>query len=139
MDLTLRLLDSANPITSNRIRSFFFLFLVFSADEFVIVFFLLNHNYFSTTSLCPSPPLLSQKRRSKYNTNIETMTGTNGNGNGNGSARVGTSTVKQGLAQMLKGGVIVSSHPCVGDGIDIVEWFREKRYISFLFKTTNEN
>jgi len=34
------------------------------------------------------------------------MTGTNGNGNG--SARVGTSTVKQGLAQMLKGGVIVS-------------------------------
>lgn len=36
------------------------------------------------------------------------MTGTNGNGNGNGSARVGTSTVKQGLAQMLKGGVIVS-------------------------------
>jgi hypothetical protein len=37
------------------------------------------------------------------------MTGTNGNGNGsNGNARVGTSTVKQGLAQMLKGGVIVS-------------------------------
>jgi hypothetical protein len=36
------------------------------------------------------------------------MTETNGNGNGNGSARVGTSTVKQGLAQMLKGGVIVS-------------------------------
>merc|ERR550514_1542455 len=37
------------------------------------------------------------------------MTGTNGNGNGNGngSARVGTSTVKQGLAQMLKGGVIM--------------------------------
>ena len=34
------------------------------------------------------------------------MTETNGNGNGN--ARVGTSTVKQGLAQMLKGGVIVS-------------------------------
>ena len=38
------------------------------------------------------------------------MAGTNGNGNGNGNghARVGTSTVKQGLAQMLKGGVIVS-------------------------------
>jgi hypothetical protein len=36
------------------------------------------------------------------------MTGSNGNSNGNGSARVGTSTVKQGLAQMLKGGVIVS-------------------------------
>jgi pyridoxal biosynthesis lyase PdxS len=37
------------------------------------------------------------------------MSGSNGsNGNGNGSARVGTSTVKQGLAQMLKGGVIVS-------------------------------
>jgi len=33
------------------------------------------------------------------------MTGTNGNGNG---ARVGTDRVKQGLAQMLKGGVIVS-------------------------------
>jgi pyridoxal biosynthesis lyase PdxS len=29
--------------------------------------------------------------------------------NGNGSARVGTVTVKQGLAQMLKGGVIVSA------------------------------
>ena len=34
------------------------------------------------------------------------MTATNGNSNG--SAKVGTSTVKQGLAQMLKGGVIVS-------------------------------
>jgi pyridoxal 5'-phosphate synthase pdxS subunit len=33
------------------------------------------------------------------------MSGTNGNGNG--SAVVGTSTVKQGLAQMLKGGVIM--------------------------------
>ena len=33
------------------------------------------------------------------------MTATNGT---NGSAKVGTSTVKQGLAQMLKGGVIVS-------------------------------
>jgi len=46
------------------------------------------------------------------------MTGSNngnGNGNGNGSTRVGTSTVKQGLAQMLKGGVIVSAvllDPC---------------------------
>jgi pyridoxal 5'-phosphate synthase pdxS subunit len=36
------------------------------------------------------------------------MTGTNGNGNGNGAPKVGTDTVKQGLAQMLKGGVIVS-------------------------------
>ena len=36
------------------------------------------------------------------------MTGTNGNGNGNG-ATIGTSRVKQGLAQMLKGGVIVSA------------------------------
>ena len=35
------------------------------------------------------------------------MTGTNGNGNG---AKIGTDKVKQGLAQMLKGGVIVSSH-----------------------------
>ena len=34
------------------------------------------------------------------------MTGTNGNGNG--VPRVGTDTVKMGLAQMLKGGVIVS-------------------------------
>jgi pyridoxal biosynthesis lyase PdxS len=33
---------------------------------------------------------------------------TESNGNGNGSARVGTTIVKQGLAQMLKGGVIVS-------------------------------
>jgi len=39
----------------------------------------------------------------------EKMTGANNgsNGNGNGAARVGTSTVKQGLAQMLKGGVIM--------------------------------
>ena len=36
------------------------------------------------------------------------MAGTNGNGNGNGAPKVGTDTVKQGLAQMLKGGVIVS-------------------------------
>ena len=38
------------------------------------------------------------------------MAGTNGNGNGNGNGapKVGTDTVKQGLAQMLKGGVIVS-------------------------------
>ena len=35
------------------------------------------------------------------------MTGTNGNGNG---AKIGTDKVKQGLAQMLKGGVIVSLH-----------------------------
>lgn len=35
------------------------------------------------------------------------MTGTNGT-NGNG-AKIGTEKVKQGLAQMLKGGVIVSS------------------------------
>ena len=34
------------------------------------------------------------------------MTGTNGS-NGNG-ATIGTAKVKQGLAQMLKGGVIVS-------------------------------
>lgn len=41
-----------------------------------------------------------------YYTNLHlTMTGTNGNGNG---ATIGTSRVKQGLAQMLKGGVIVS-------------------------------
>jgi hypothetical protein len=45
---------------------------------------------------------------SKLNKKKIIMTGSNGNGNGNGSAVVGTSTVKQGLAQMLKGGVIVS-------------------------------
>ena len=38
------------------------------------------------------------------------MTGpSNGSSNGNG-AKVGTDTVKMGLAQMLKGGVIVSIH-----------------------------
>lgn len=36
------------------------------------------------------------------------MTGTNGNGASNGGAKVGTDKVKMGLAQMLKGGVIVS-------------------------------
>jgi len=30
------------------------------------------------------------------------------NGNGNGNIQIGTNTVKMGLAQMLKGGVIVS-------------------------------
>jgi len=35
------------------------------------------------------------------------MTGTNGS-NGENGAKTGTSKVKQGLAQMLKGGVIVS-------------------------------
>lgn len=35
------------------------------------------------------------------------MTGTNGS-NGENGAKIGTSKVKQGLAQMLKGGVIVS-------------------------------
>ena len=44
------------------------------------------------------------------------MTGTNGS-NGNGSARVGTDKVKQGLAQMLKGGVIVSVTFCLYEGI----------------------
>jgi hypothetical protein len=39
------------------------------------------------------------------------MTETNGNGNGNGNGshpKIGTDIVKCGLAQMLKGGVIVS-------------------------------
>lgn len=35
------------------------------------------------------------------------MTGTNGNGNGT-APKIGTNAVKMGLAQMLKGGVIVS-------------------------------
>ena len=39
------------------------------------------------------------------------MTSANGNGNGNGSnPKIGTDVVKCGLAQMLKGGVIVSAH-----------------------------
>lgn len=38
------------------------------------------------------------------------MTGTNGsNGSSNNGVTIGTTKVKQGLAQMLKGGVIVSS------------------------------
>lgn len=37
----------------------------------------------------------------------ESTKGSNGNGKGNGTARVGTNKVKQGLAQMLKGGVIM--------------------------------
>lgn len=41
-------------------------------------------------------------------TNTNKMAGTNGNGNGT-APRVGTDRVKQGLAQMLKGGVIVST------------------------------
>jgi hypothetical protein len=45
------------------------------------------------------------------------MTGTNGANGANGSngATIGTTKVKQGLAQMLKGGVIVSElivNPC---------------------------
>jgi hypothetical protein len=48
------------------------------------------------------------KYHNSPSTSPEKMTNTNGS-NGNGSARVGTSTVKQGLAQMLKGGVIVSA------------------------------
>lgn len=39
------------------------------------------------------------------------MTGTNG-ANGSNGATIGTAKVKQGLAQMLKGGVIVSSRVC---------------------------
>ena len=42
------------------------------------------------------------------------MAGTNGNGNGNGAPKIGTDTVKQGLAQMLKGGVIVSWPSLIG-------------------------
>ena len=45
------------------------------------------------------------------------MTGTNGNGNG---AKIGTDKVKQGLAQMLKGGVIVSFHACLNKRIWIL-------------------
>lgn len=57
--------------------------------------------------------------------------GSNGNGNGNGSARVGTSTVKQGLAQMLKGGVIVSRDLKRGKPNVSLELF-EKDMLSFV-------
>jgi pyridoxal biosynthesis lyase PdxS len=40
---------------------------------------------------------------------MSTMVESNGS---NGGARVGTDRVKQGLAQMLKGGVIVSAQKC---------------------------
>lgn len=40
---------------------------------------------------------------------INKMAGTNGNGSNGNGAKVGTSRVKMGLAQMLKGGVIVSN------------------------------
>ncbi len=40
------------------------------------------------------------------------MAGTNGNGSNGNGAKIGTDKVKQGLAQMLKGGVIVSFHRC---------------------------
>jgi hypothetical protein len=47
------------------------------------------------------------------------MTGSNGNGSNGNEAQVGTLRVKQGLAQMLKGGVIVSVDFLVlhGDGL----------------------
>ena len=41
------------------------------------------------------------------------MAGSNGNGSNGNGAKVGTDKVKQGLAQMLKGGVIVSCDRCV--------------------------
>jgi pyridoxal biosynthesis lyase PdxS len=43
------------------------------------------------------------------------MAGADGT-NGNGAPRVGTDTVKMGLAQMLKGGVIVSQNGAVKPG-----------------------
>lgn len=46
-----------------------------------------------------------QSNQEAHSKIIVNMTGSNGNGNG---AQVGTLRVKQGLAQMLKGGVIVS-------------------------------
>ena len=36
------------------------------------------------------------------------MTGANGSNGSNGETKIGTTVVKKGLAQMLKGGVIVS-------------------------------
>jgi hypothetical protein len=45
------------------------------------------------------------------------MTGSNGNGSNGNGAQVGTLRVKQGLAQMLKGGVIVSGDFLLCDGL----------------------
>ena len=61
------------------------------------------------------------------------MAGTNGNGNGNGAPKVGTDTVKQGLAQMLKGGVIVS-WPTVLGGFSF-RWRVREAYTSAWYWT----
>ena len=66
---------------------------------------------FDTSSIISSVTQINEQRRKVTN-----MVGTNGSNGNNGStelngdhaARVGTIRVKQGLAQMLKGGVIVS-------------------------------
>jgi hypothetical protein len=59
--------------------------------------------------------LLTKNFRRKKKYCLRTMS--NGNGNGSSEIRIGTSTVKMGLAQMLKGGVIVSSkHTLKGFG-----------------------
>jgi hypothetical protein len=53
------------------------------------------------------------------------------NGNGIGEIRVGTDTVKMGLAQMLKGGVIVSRDVAIGK--------RESTIVRFYFVASEEN
>ena len=58
---------------------------------------------------CVTTIQIRSSHHNKHTTLKATMTGTNGtNGNGSSAPRVGTDTVKMGLAQMLKGGVIVS-------------------------------
>lgn len=59
------------------------------------------HNPTANSNACLALPHVSQKFL------INEMTGTNGTSGANG-ATIGTTKVKQGLAQMLKGGVIVS-------------------------------
>jgi hypothetical protein len=57
------------------------------------------------------------------------------NGNGNGEIRIGTDTVKMGLAQMLKGGVIVSYCPIdpgetsIATGFNCIHWWMDARNV----------
>jgi hypothetical protein len=56
------------------------------------------------------------------------MTGTNGNGNGV-HATIGTDRVKMGLAQMLKGGVIVSTLYSIPSSWNLLLATREEKSI----------
>ena len=84
---------------------------------------------------------LTQIQRRKYNNAEYTVVmvganGSNGNGqNGDHAARVGTIRVKQGLAQMLKGGVIVSRFSRIDDFIWC--WMRTPIRLSITFPFEN--